>query len=345
MDLGFIHTGQHYDYALSKQIIEDLGLPLPDLSFELSSSSPGSQIAEIMTRLEGHLNKELDDIVIVQGDTNSVLAAALAAVKSEIPLAHVEAGLRSYDWRMPEEHNRRMVDHISTLLFAPTEESRQNLLTEHVYGSIYVTGNTVIDAVNEHLLIATKKSRILESLKFSEYVLMTLHRAENVDNPISLGKIINGIVESEVPIVFPLHPRTKKRLIEYGYYDLLVSSKHIQIIAPQGYLDFLMLMKHARFIVTDSGGIQEEATTPVLSKHVLVLRRSTEREEAINVGAAKLVPLESSIVNDAIISEWTRRDSMHISYSPFGDGTASEKIVQILKKELVPRAYPIGDTK
>lgn len=330
LELFFVHTGQHYDFSLAQQMINDLQLPSPDLSFELLKSSPASQIAEIMINLEEPLQGRGDKIVLVQGDTNSVLSAALAAVKAQIPLAHIEAGLRSHDWRMPEEHNRRMVDHISNVLFAPTEESKLNLENEQVFGSIYVTGNTAIDAVREHLTIAEKNSQILKHVKFPEYAVMTLHRAENVDDPSVLINIMRATIGSNVPIVIPLHPRTKKRLSESAFLSKLESAPNIQIIPPQGYLDFLVLMKHSKFVITDSGGIQEEATSPSISKRVLVLRRSTERPEAIQAGFAKLVPLESQRIITDISVEWNLAPGP-FSSSPYGDGTASDKIINILK--------------
>ena len=330
LELFFVYSGQHYDRLLSVQIINDLELPLPNKSFELKTSTPASQIAEIMTNLEELLSNKQDDMVIIEGDTNSVLAAALTSVKLGKSLAHIEAGLRSFDWRTPEEHNRRMVDHISNILLAPTRRAKQNLLDEHVYGKIHVTGNTVIDAVKEHVPLAEKKSNVLKKIKFSEYVLTTLHRAENVDNAKTLGNIVNSICKAKIPIVIPLHPRTKKMLIHFGLFDKLKSVTHVQIISPQGYLDFLMLIKNCKFIITDSGGIQEEATSPLLAKRVLVLRRSTERPEAVEVGVSRLVPLKSQNIIKAIKSEWDK-DFHLLSPSPFGDGSASKKILNILQ--------------
>lgn len=332
LELFFVLTGQHYDFLLSEQIINDLKLPTPNKSFELRTSSPASQIAEIMTKLEGPLrNDNNDNIVIIQGDTNSVLSTALTAVKLHIPIAHIEAGLRSYDWRMPEEHNRRMVDHISDLLFAPTKESEQNLLKEAVYGKIYITGNTVIDAVNQHLPLAEKMSTILQQIKFGEYILVTFHRSENVDDPKVLGNIVKGLVKSNLPIVISLHPRSKKRLLDYGFFEKLRAEKNIQIIPPVGYLDFLVLMKNSKFIVTDSGGIQEEATSKLISKRILVLRVSTERPEALHSCYTKLVKLEFQKIAKDISLEWTEMFKGDSSSSPYGDGYASEKIVSVVR--------------
>jgi UDP-N-acetylglucosamine 2-epimerase (non-hydrolysing) len=317
-------------------MIDDLELPAPDISFKLQNSSPAAQIAEIMTKLEKSLLKSRNNILVVQGDTNSVLAAALTAVKLRIPIAHVEAGLRSYDWRMPEEHNRRMVDHISNLLFAPTKESEQNLLNEGVFGEIYVTGNTVIDAVKEHLPIAEKKSHVLDEIHFDKYVLVTFHRSENVDNGKILANIVNGLLLSHLPLVLPLHPRTKKKLVRFGLFHKLNSSKNIQIISPQGYLDFLILMKYCKLIVTDSGGIQEEATSPALSKRILVLRRSTERPEALKGKVTKLVRLEAPEIAKELSLEWGLAPR-RFPRSPYGEGMSSHTIINIIKRPSVFR--------
>jgi UDP-N-acetylglucosamine 2-epimerase (non-hydrolysing) len=284
-----------------------------------------------MTKLEAPLRSRKDNIVIIQGDTNSVLAAALTAVKLHVPIAHVESGLRSYDWRMPEEHNRRMVDHISDLLFAPTKESEKNLLNEGIYGKIYVTGNTVIDAVNQHLPLAEKTSPVLQQIKFSEYILATFHRSENVDSPKILNNIIQGLIKSSLPIVISLHPRTKKKLISYGFFEKLKSAKNIQILPPVGYLDFLLLLKKSKFIVTDSGGIQEEATCPLIAKRVLILRISTERPEALGSKFTKLVELQSQSITKHMLLEWDDGKPKKLLSSPYGDGTSSEKIVEIVR--------------
>jgi UDP-N-acetylglucosamine 2-epimerase (non-hydrolysing) len=331
LDFSFVLTGQHYDHELSKQMITDLALPLPDLDINLSASSPASQIAEIMTNLEPLMKNYAKSVVLVQGDTNSVLSASLTAVKAGIPIGHIEAGLRSYDWRMPEEHNRRMVDHISDFLFAPTNHDKSNLVKERVYGSIYVTGNTIIDAVKEHLPIAEKNSNILGNVKSHEFILTTIHRSENVDNEERLHSIMRALIESKMHILFPLHPRTKRRLKEFGIFEKVISAPNIQIIPPLGYLDFLVLMKNSKFIVTDSGGIQEEATAPNISKRILIIRNSTERPEAIDCGAAKLVQPIYETISKEIKREIDNIVMKHYK-CPFGDGYAARKIVDIVKR-------------
>lgn len=331
--LYFVLTGQHYDYSLSRQMISDLELPKPDLSFQLKSSSPAGQISEIVKKLDNVLSKGFKKyLVIVQGDTNSVLAAALAAVKSMTPLAHVEAGLRSFDWRMPEEHNRRMVDHVSNYLFAPTQISMQNLLDEKVFGHVFVTGNTIIDAVNQHMPIAERESDIRQMIPFSEYILATFHRAENVDDKNVLRNIVMGLLKSDLPIVIPLHPRTRKRLRQYHLFEKLDASKNAFILPPQGYLDFLVLMKNSRLIITDSGGIQEEATAPVIRKKTIVLRKSTERQESIQARFAVLVKLTYNDIAQSLTKSWSKKVA-NLTSSPYGDGLAAKRIVDILRNK------------
>ena len=325
----FVYTGQHYDHQLSNQIINDLEIPLPNYSFELKSNIPSTQIAEIMTNLE-KVSKDKNDIILVQGDTNSVLATSLFAIKQNRKLVHVEAGLRSFDWRMPEEHNRRMVDHISDYLFAPTKESKQNLINEKVNGKIYVTGNTVMDAVKEHIRLSEKKSKIQNNIKFDEYILVTLHRAENVDDRKNLQNIISGIIKADLPVIFPLHPRTKKMLKRFSLYEK-IKRKNFQIIHPQGYLDFLSLMRNCKFVVTDSGGIQEECTSPFLAKKVIVLRDSTERPEAVKNGNVRLMQLNHQKISKQMRFEW-ENDFKKLQPSPYGNGNAAKKIIKILEK-------------
>lgn len=332
--LYFVHTGQHYDFSLSRQMILDLELPEPDLSFRLSSSSPASQIAEIMKNLENVIAKRLkSNLVIVQGDTNSVLSAALAAVKCGCPLAHVEAGLRSFDWRMPEEHNRRMVDHVSNYLFAPTQLSMQNLMHEKVFGRVFMTGNTVIDAVNQHIEIAEKKSKKTKDrlIPFSEYVVATFHRSENVDDRKILANIVGGLINSEIPIIIPMHPRTKKMLRHFDLFTKLSKDRNILIVSPQGYLEFLLLIKHSRLIITDSGGIQEEATAPSICRKVIVLRRTTERQEAVKAGFATLVPLKKELIAQQIKTQCSKK-FVPISMNPYGDGFAAKRIMHVLDR-------------
>jgi UDP-N-acetylglucosamine 2-epimerase (non-hydrolysing) len=268
----------------------------------------------------------------VEGDTNSVLSAALAANKRAIPIGHVEAGLRSFDLRMPEEHNRRLTDHISDYLFAPTENAKANLVKESVWGKIYLTGNTAIDAVIQHLPIAEKKSTIIEKIHFKKFILATAHRAENVDDSAFLESFMEVFSKSPLPIVYPMHPRTRKRLQENNMLSQMEKMKNVLIFPPLGYLDFLVLMKNCSLIITDSGGIQEEATAPSIRKRVLVVRLSTERQEAVEAGFAKIVGTDKNNIL-AAMNEALEKEEKLPSVSPFGDGTAAIKTVEIIKKD------------
>jgi UDP-N-acetylglucosamine 2-epimerase (non-hydrolysing) len=326
----FVHCGQHYDYNMAQQFIENLELKAPDYALRIEASSPGAQTAEILTKMDQLLAEADPSIVLVEGDTNSVLAAALAANKRAIPIGHVEAGLRSFDLRMPEEHNRRLTDHISEFLFAPTERAKANLLRENVWGKIFLTGNTAIDAVIQHLPIAEKKSSIMEEIPFKTFALATAHRAENVDDVGVLDSFLEVFSQSPIPIVYPMHPRTRKRLQENNILAQMESLKNLLILPPLGYLDFLVLMKHCRLIITDSGGIQEEATAPGIRKRVLVMRLSTERQEAVEAGFAKVVGTNSKNIL-AAMSEAVERNEKVPSVSPFGDGTAAAKTVEVIK--------------
>jgi UDP-N-acetylglucosamine 2-epimerase (non-hydrolysing) len=331
--LTFTHCGQHYDYNMSQQFIEELELPTPDYGFKIKAYTQGTQTARIITCMEQLIKKTCPALVLVEGDTNGVLATALATVKLGVPVGHVEAGLRSFDLRMPEEHNRRLTDHLSAYLFAPTKTAEENLRRENVWGKIYVTGNTVIDAVNQHLPIAEKKSKIMKAIRYKKFALATAHRAENVDNLTVLKNFMEAFVEAPIPVVYPMHPRTKKRLKQNKIYGKIKKSDNIQILPPLGYFDFLMLMKNCETIITDSGGIQEETTAPCMRKPVLVIRLSTERPEAVKAGFAEVVGTEKEKILDAMEKTLKRQRELPRN-SPYGDGNAAEKIVDIIRLEL-----------
>jgi len=327
-----VHTGQHFDYEMGIRFVHELGYPDPQYSFRLKESKPAGQIAQIMSKLEKPVDTCDPKLILIQGDTNSMLAAALTGVKAMKLVAHVEAGLRSYDWRMPEEHNRRMVDHISDYLFAPTMISAANLRAERVWGKINVVGNTAIDAINLYLQKA-ENSAVLSSIPYTEYVLITFHRQENVDNPKVLWQFVSALTRSTAQMVFPVHPRTRQRLHRAGLWRKISTAKNIKILPPVGYFDFIALMKHCRFIASDSGGLQEEATSPKIRKHVLVLRDSTERPEAVSAGFAKLVGTDSLRIRKGLDRFWNALPRLP-NRSPFGDGSASPKIVHILSSYL-----------
>jgi len=328
----FVHCGQHYDYNMSQQFIEELELPKPDYGFMVKASLPGLQTARILTVMERVVRKVQPRIVLVEGDTNGTLASALAAVKLNVSVGHVEAGLRSFDLRMPEEHNRRLVDHVSRYLFAPTEIARRNLENEGVWGSIHVTGNTVIDAVMQHMPLAERKSDIMSKIRFSRFALATAHRAENVDDRVVLKNFVEAFAEAPIPIVYPVHPRTRKRLRQQRILRNLLRAGNVQLLPPVGYFDFLVLMKNCEMIITDSGGIQEEATAPPVRKPVLVIRLSTERPEAVEAGFARLVGVEKDSILEAM-NRTLRKRGMVPKACPYGDGTAAQKIVETLTHE------------
>jgi len=322
----FVHTGQHYDYRMSQKMIEDLRLPLPDYSFKLRISSPIDEMAQMMTNLTDLMSAERTRLVLVEGDTNTILAAALAALKMGVKVGHVESGLRSRDWRMPEEHNRIIVDHISDLLFAPTQETRKNVAAEHVHGKVLVTGNTVIDAVIQFMPLAEEKSKILEALDHKQFILATAHRAENVDDPVVLKELVETLINAPFPVVFPAHPRTVKRLREFGLYSKMTRSANVKVLPPAGYLDVLMLMKRCEVILTDSGGLQEEATAPSIRKPVVVFRKRTERPEAVKAGFARVAGVTRAGALKALKQAVSCNKRLPRK-SPYGNGTAGDKIV------------------
>ncbi|MCK5390285.1 MAG: UDP-N-acetylglucosamine 2-epimerase (non-hydrolyzing), partial [Candidatus Thorarchaeota archaeon] len=266
IELFLLHTGQHYSESLSSQFFDDMGLRDPDMNLNIGSGTHSEQTAKALVGIEKALVKEKPDIVLVQGDTNAVLSAALAAAKLGIPVGHVEAGLRSYDIRMPEEHNRRLTDHVSSYLFAPTQKSADILKSEQVWGEIFITGNTVIDALESRLPLIQNRKTVADQLDLDEFVLLTMHRAENVDDKKILTGLLAGIQSLESDIIFAAHPRTVARLNEFGLMSEIKEDNRIHIVEPPGYLDFIALMKKCNFILTDSGGIQEEATAPSINK-------------------------------------------------------------------------------
>ena len=326
---SLIFTGQHYDYQMGMQFIKQLGIKKPDYTMKLPKGNPSTQIADIINKLSNFLVKESPDTVIVQGDTNTVLAASIASLKSNIPVSHVESGLRSNDWRMPEEHNRIAVDHISELLFAPTLISKNNLVSEKVHGKIFVTGNTVIDAINQFAKISKRYSTL--SIDLKDYALMTLHRSENVDKKQILSSIIKGILDSNQNFVFPIHPRTYKQLKKFGLYNKLKNSKNILMLNSVGYFEMLELMKNCQYIVTDSGGIQEEATASIIRKKVVIVRKTTDRPETVLSGFSEIAGTKSSNILK-YLKKTADNPTIGNKKSPYGKGNASKIISQQLKK-------------
>ena len=326
IDYFVVHTGQHYSYELDRAFFEDLKLEEPDINLNVGSGSHAVQTGKILEGVEDHI-KQRTDLVLVQGDTNTVLGGSLAAAKLNIPVGHVEAGLRSFDRSMPEEINRLVADHVSSYLFAPTEVSRANLLKEGIdESSIYVAGNTVVDAVYQNVKIAETSRDPLDylGLKRQQYFLATSHRAENTDNPDRLRDIIEAfrkiLTIYNLPIIYPIHPRAAKMIKQFR-----VNVDGIMIIPPVGYFDFLLLEKNAKLVLTDSGGVQEE--TCVLGVPCVTLRDNTERPETIDVKSNLLAGTRPDIIVDCVDRMLGRERNWN---NPYGDGRAGEKIVNII---------------
>jgi len=330
MRYKLIHTGQHYSLNMDKIFFKDLMIPEPDYLLGVGPGPQGSQTGKILIKIEKIFLKERPDVVLVEGDTNSVFATALAATKLKIKLAHVEAGLRSFYREMPEEINRILTDHISDYLFAPTQISKENLLNEGIDKSkIFVIGNTIVDATLKNISIAVKKSKILSRLNVlkDNYFLLTLHRMENVDIKERLKEIISSIKElcKKYLVVFPAHPRTTKMINEFNLTKNVKKIKNLRVIDPVGYLDFLKLEANARLVLTDSGGIQEE--TCILNVPCVTLRENTERPETITVGSNVIVGLKQKTIIDGVHKMLKKKRNWKY---PFGDGKAGQKIVDIL---------------
>ncbi|MBP1912458.1 non-hydrolyzing UDP-N-acetylglucosamine 2-epimerase [Thermococcus stetteri] len=328
-----IHTGQHYDYEMSRVFLEELELPPIDYHLEVGSGTQAEQTGKAMIKIERVLMEEKPDVTLVQGDTNTVLAGALASVKLKIPVAHVEGGLRSFDRTMPEEINRILADHVSEVLFPPTEEARKNLEREGITENVYVVGNTIVDAVLQNSIMAEEKSDILErlGLKPKEYILITAHRAENTDSRENLTRLVEILESLPMRAVYPIHPRTENRLKVFGLWERVTSIEHLIITKPLGYLDFLRLEKNAFAVMTDSGGVQEEAI--ILDVPCLTLRYNTERPETVKAGGNVLVGLEKERVLlylRKLMKDREFYERMAGAPNPFGDGKAGERIAKIL---------------
>ena len=327
-----IHTGQHYSYEMDKVFFEELELPEPNYKLDtgLKSKTHAEQTGYMLIEIEKILIKERPKNIIVLGDTNTTLAGALAARKLNfIKITHIEAGLRSFNWEMPEEINRIIVDHISDILLAPTEIAKQNLIREGIQeNKIYVVGNIIVDAVKQNLEIAKRKSNILKELglKKEKYFLLTLHRSENVDHKDRLENILKGIklIKDNFPeydIIFPIHPRTKRRIEEFNLKEYL---NNIRLIDPVGYLDFLMLEANASLILTDSGGVQEEAC--ILRVPTVTLRTETERPETVEIGANIVSGRDP---NNILKSTEIMMKSNRRWINPYGENV-TEKILKII---------------
>ncbi|WP_035288372.1 UDP-N-acetylglucosamine 2-epimerase (non-hydrolyzing) [Clostridium sp. KNHs214] len=317
-----IHTGQHYDENMSKVFFEELNIPKPDYNLGVGSGSHGKQTGEMLSKLEEIYLKEKPDLVLVYGDTNSTLAGALAASKLLIPVAHVEAGLRSFNKAMPEEQNRILTDHISELLFVPTTTAENNLKNEGVIKGVHNVGDVMFDAVLHFKKLSQEKSKILKKigLEDEEFILTTIHRAENTNDINRLKNIIEALNESDEKIVLPLHPRTKKYIEDYG----LKFGENIKVIEPIGYLDMISLEMHAKKIVTDSGGVQKEAF--FMGKPCVTMRDETEWVETVQNGWNVIVGTNKEAILQNIKNFIPKEEQKNI----FGDGHAGDRILKII---------------
>ncbi len=342
-----VHTGQHYDTAMNHQHFDALGLPQPDVNLEVGSASHAVQTAEIMRRFEPVLDKEQPAAVLVVGDVNSTLACALVAVKKGVPVVHVEAGLRSRDRTMPEEINRILTDQISDLLFTTERDARANLLREGIGNDrIHFVGNVMIDTLHHNLKKAVPAARILKGMvpadwpSGSGYALLTLHRPSNVDDAATFKALLEGIADlsRSLPVIFPVHPRTLARMHQYGLGRLL-DLPSVRQIPPMGYLEMLGLMKDARMVLTDSGGIQEETTA--LGVPCITLRHNTERPITVAEGTNTLAGNDPARIL-AACDEILRNGGRAGRIPELWDGKASERIAEVMRVWLGDERYMVA---
>jgi UDP-N-acetylglucosamine 2-epimerase len=317
-----VHTGQHYDHNMSQVFFDELQIAQPQVNLESGSGPHGQQTGQMLMRLEAIMQEQQPDWVLVYGDTNSTLAGALAAVKLHIPVAHVEAGLRSFNRTMPEEHNRVLTDHCADLLFCPTQTAVNLLAKEGITQGVHLVGDTMYDAVWQFAKLAQQKSAVLTELQVSPkaYLLATVHRPYNTDDPENLCSILQAFAALAEPVLFPVHPRTRKKIAELGLQP--ANHGNVRLIDPVGYLDMLVLQQNARLILTDSGGVQKEAF--FFAVPCITLRPETEWVETVESGWNVLVHADKAKILRAVTEHiWPRGQPPLL----FGDGRASEYIV------------------
>jgi UDP-N-acetylglucosamine 2-epimerase (non-hydrolysing) len=324
-----VHTGQHYDSRMSHVFFDELGLPSPNVNLEVGSGSQAWQTAQVMLRFEPVVSEYRPDWVFVFGDVNSTLACSLVCSKLSIPIAHVEAGLRSFDRTMPEEINRILTDQIADLLFTPSKDADQNLLREGIPAAkIHFVGNVMIDTLERLLPQANARySNLKTQFGLEEYILVTLHRPSNVDDPETLREFMTALqaISSDILVLFPVHPRTVQRINEFG---LDTSKSSVKYLEPFGYLDFLALQSHAALVLTDSGGVQEETT--YLKIPCLTARENTERPITISLGTNRLVKSKSTALVQAIRGYLNEGIKQH-QIPPFWDGRAAQRIIAVMQ--------------
>lgn len=328
-----VHTGQHYDSAMSDVFFQDLDLPKADVYLGVGSSSHAAQTAAVMESFEPVVVKEKPDWVVVVGDVNSTLASALVCAKLGVKVAHVEAGLRSHDRRMPEEINRLLTDQIADLLFTPSEDANENLLAEGIAQErIRFVGNIMIDSLFKHLPRA-KESTVGQDLGLGkgEYAVLTLHRPSNVDDVSTFSRILEALEEisKRLPIIFPVHPRTRKTIEQLGFSERIKKANGLRVIDPLGYIDFLALYSKARLVLTDSGGIQEETT--VLGIPCVTLRETTERPVTVKMGTNKVVGTDPGTITTTAFEALDRLKTPQHSVPPLWDGHTADRILDAFR--------------
>ncbi|RAP34056.1 UDP-N-acetylglucosamine 2-epimerase (non-hydrolyzing) [Candidatus Marinamargulisbacteria bacterium SCGC AG-410-N11] len=332
-----LHTGQHYDPKMSGQFFDELNLPKPDFNLEVSGGGHAHQTGRMLMALEPILKQHPPHIVIVYGDTNSTLAGALAASKLNIPIIHVEAGLRSYDWKMPEEQNRVLTDRVSQILMCPTEQAVTNLQKEGIREGVYISGDLMMDTIRQY----TDSNKLEQSLKklkkeipnfnfTDDFFFLTLHRPSNVDNPEMLSGIINSLKDSSKPILFPVHPRTKKNLIQFS----INIPKTVTLVEPLSYQALLTAVKKSKKVITDSGGLQKEAC--FLGVPCITLRDTTEWVETVNIGVNQLALKDANKIDQRYFLQLLNDNVSCFdgpSINPYGNGTSAKFICDVLLKE------------
>lgn len=326
-------SGQHIDFEMTQVFFLDLNLRFPDFQFEIGSGSHSEQTAAMLNLCEKLFQQTTPDLVLAEGDTNTVVGVGLSAAKLHVPFGHVEAGLRSFDFLMPEEINRRIADMCAAVNFAPSERAALNLLYEGISPSkVFITGNTVVDAVMRHSNKIPSKNEIIQRLNLSrkdQLILLTVHRPTNVDNFDNLKKLLSVISRFDETIVFPAHPRTRQSLEKLNLLDSLNSAGNLILSKPLGYLDFLALLKHSTLVMTDSGGVQEEALT--LKTPCVTLRNNTERPETVKAGVNFLVGSDPEkiikTINFVLENNKLIRNRLKEIRNPYGDGKAADKIL------------------
>lgn len=324
-----VHTGQHYDRELSAVFFDELSIPQPDYNLGVGSGPHGWQTGQMLIQIEEVLLAEQPDWVLVYGDTNSTLAGALAAVKLHFPVAHVEAGLRSFNREMPEEHNRVLTDHVSDLLFCPTQTAVDNLASEGITRGVHRVGDVMYDAILHNAAVAEARSDVLARLGLASgaYALATVHRPHNTDNPQRLQSILLAFADLDLPVVLPVHPRTRQRMADLGLAYPKFQIPNLELIAPVGYLDMLVLEHHARLILTDSGGVQKEAF--FFAVPCLTLRDETEWIETVEAGWNRVVGADRA----AIVHAAHEFRPVGIPQPFLGDGHSAEQMVALLMEK------------